>query len=131
MSAQVLHDEVAGFFDSFVEAFRAFSGAGIATLYFVPGVALRGDGSIQCLTSRADVEHFFQAALDGYYRDGGRAIRFDNLDVLPMGGRSVLGTVTWQLLGENGSVLKEWRQSYNLVRVEKGWQILASTYHVR
>ena len=130
MSGQALHDEVAAFFDRFVEAFSAFSGAGVATLYFVPSVALRGDGSIQCLQARADIERFFQAALDGYYRDGCRASRFIDLDVVPMGGRSVLGTVTWQLLSENGSVLKEWRQSYNLVHVEKGWQILASTYHV-
>jgi hypothetical protein len=130
MNARALHDEVAGFFDSFVEAFSAFSGAGVATLYFVPTVALRGDGSIQWLQSRADVERFFQAALDGYYRDGCRASRFKDLDVVPMGGRSALGTVTWQLLAEDGRVRKEWRQSYNLVRVEKGWQVLASTYHV-
>jgi hypothetical protein len=130
MNAQALHDEVAAFFDSFVEAFSTFSGAGVATLYCVPSVALRGDGSIQCLQSRAEVERFFQAALDGYYRDGCRVSRFKDLDVVPMGGRSVLGTVTWQLLGENGGVLKEWRQSYNLVRVDNGWQILASTYHI-
>ena len=130
MSDQALYDEVAAFFDRFVEAFSAFSGAGVATLYVVPSVALRGDGAIHCLQARADIERFFQAALDGYYRDGCRASRFMDLDVVPMGGRSVLGTVTWQLLGENGGVLKEWRQSYNLVRVEKGWQILASTFHV-
>ena len=63
MTAQALHDEVAGFFDSFVEAFNAFSGTGVATLYFVPSVALRGDGSIQCLRARADIERFFQAVL--------------------------------------------------------------------
>ena len=56
MTAQALHDEVAGLFDRFVEAFRAFSGAGVVTLYFVPSVALRGDGSIQCLRARADIE---------------------------------------------------------------------------
>jgi hypothetical protein len=46
-----------------------------------------------------------------------------------MGARSALGTVTWELLREDGSVLKHWRQSYNLVRAEKGWRVLASTYH--
>ena len=130
MTMPALRDEAVGFFDGFVEAFSSFSGARIANLYFVPSVALRGDGSIQCLQSRADVERFFQAALDGYYQDGCRASRFKNLEVVPMGGRSVLATVTWELLREDGGVLKEWRQSYNLVRAEKGWQIFASTYHV-
>jgi hypothetical protein len=130
MTARALPGEVAGFFDDFVEAFGSFSGARIATRYLVPGVAVRGDGSIQYLQSREEVERFFQAAVDAYHRDGCRGIRFKDLDVVPMGGRSVLGTVTWELLHEEGSVLRQWRQSYNLVRVEAGWQILASTYHV-
>jgi len=130
MNARSLPGEIAGFFDDFVEAFGSFSGARIATRYLVPGVAVRGDGSIQCLQSRPEVERFFQAAVDAYHRDGCRGIRFKDLDVVAMGGRSVLGTVTWELLREEGSVLRQWRQSYNLVRVEAGWQILASTYHV-
>lgn len=125
-----LADEVAGFFDDFVETFSSFSGVRIATRYAVPGVALRGDGSIQCLQSRVEVERFFQAAVDTYHREGCRGIRFKDLEVVPIGGRSALGTVTWELLREDGSVLRQWRQSYNLVRVETGWQILASTYHI-
>jgi hypothetical protein len=130
MNAPALRDEVARFFDDFVEAFGSFSGARIATRYAVPGVALRGDGSIQYLQSRAEVERFFQAAVDSYRRDGCRGIRFTALDVVPLGGRSVLGTVTWELLREDESVLKRWRQSYNLVRLGGAWQILASTYHL-
>jgi hypothetical protein len=130
MSTRTVPGEIAGFFDDFVEAFGSFSGARIATRYLVPGMAVRGDGSIQCLQSRAEVEGFFQTAVDSYHRDGCRGIRFKDLDVVPMGSRSVLGTVTWELLREEGSVLRQWRQSYNLVRVEAGWQILASTYHV-
>jgi len=49
---------------------------------------------------------------------------------VPMGERAVLGTVTWELLREDGSVLRRWRQSYTLVRAEAGWKIFASTHHV-
>jgi hypothetical protein len=38
--------------------------------------------------------------------------------------------VTWELLGDDGRVLRQWRQSYNLVRLDAGWQVFASTYHV-
>jgi hypothetical protein len=130
MASRGLSEEVAGFFDDFVVAFKSFSGARIATRYLVPGVAVRGDGSIRSLQSREEVERFFQGAVDGYRRDGCRDIRFTGLEVVPMGGQSVLGTVTWELLREDGSVLRQWRQSYNLVRGENGWQILASTYHL-
>jgi hypothetical protein len=130
MSARALRDEVAEFFDRFVTAFGSFDGAQVAGLYAVPGVALRGDGSIQCLQSRPEIERFFQKALDGYRRDGCHACRYKDLESVPLGGRSALGTVSWELLRRDGSVLREWRQSYNLVRVEKGWQVLASTYHL-
>ena len=136
-----LRDDVARFFDDFVTAFCSFSGVNIAALYVAPGVALRGDGSIQCLQSRADIERFFQTAVDAYRQDGCRGIRFKDLDVVPgirfkdldvvpLGGRSALGTVSWELLREDGTVLRQWRQSYNLARVERGWQVFASTYHV-
>lgn len=130
MTSGALRAEVAGFFDDFVEAFTSFSGVRIATRYLVPGVAVRADGSVQCLQSRPEVERFFQAAVESYQREGCRGIRFTDLAIVPMGGRSVLGTVTWELLREDGSVLRHWRQSYNLVQVDGGWQILASTYHV-
>jgi hypothetical protein len=130
MTAQPVQAEVSRFFDDFVEAFGTFSGARIATRYYVPGIALRGDGSIQSLQSRAEVERFFQAAVDSYQRDGCRGIQWRDLDVVPMGDRGVLATVTWDLLREDRTVLRHWRQSYNLVRVDTGWQIFASTYHV-
>jgi hypothetical protein len=130
MDTKALHDDVARFFDRFVEAFGTFRGPAVATLYFVPGIALRADGSIQSLQSRSEVERFFQAALDGYHGAGCRACRYKDLEVVPMGGRGALGTVTWELLREDASVLRLWRQSYNLVRVDDGWQVFASTYHI-
>jgi hypothetical protein len=92
VNTRALPDEIAGFFDDFVEACGSFNGSQGAARYFVPGVALRGDGSIQSLQSRAEVERVFQSAVDSYHRDGCRSIRFKDLDVVPMGGRSVLGT---------------------------------------
>jgi hypothetical protein len=129
MTDRSLTADIAAFFDDFVEAFLSFEGARIAARYHVPSIAYRGDRSIQCLESRAELERFFQAAVDSYRRDGCRGIRFTDLEVVPMGGQSVVGTVTWELVREDGSVLRHWRQSYNLARVAAGWKILASTYH--
>ncbi|HET8533395.1 MAG TPA: hypothetical protein VFO08_19735 [Methylomirabilota bacterium] len=130
MSLPILHTAVREFFEAFVTAFGSFSGSRVAALYLVPGVALQGDGSVRCLQSREEVGRFFQATLDRYHADGCRACRFKDLEVVPMGGLSVLGTVTWELLRDDGGVLREWRQSYNLVQREGGWRVLASTYHV-
>lgn len=83
-----LLDEVGGFFDDFVEAFSSFSGARIATRYFVPGAAPRGDGSIQCLQSRVE-----------------------DLDVVPTGGRSALGTAACSGSGANRTTWSGSRQA--------------------
>jgi hypothetical protein len=38
--------------------------------------------------------------------------------------------VTWTNLRADGSVARQWRQSYNVVRFAEGWRILAATFHL-
>ena len=125
-----LAEEIRGFFEQYTKAFDSIDGNRIAALYCMPTVTMRGDGSIHCLQSRKELARFFQGVADTYYRDGYRSGRFTNLQVVPIGGRSALATVDWELLRSDGSVIRAWRQSYNVVRVAGGWQILASTFHV-
>jgi|ERR1700738_2884524 hypothetical protein len=125
-----LASDIHGFFDDFVRAFCTFDGTKIAARYHAPGIALRADGLIQVMEMHSEIERVFEAAVAGYHRDGCRGIRFTDLEVVPMGERAVLGTVTWELLREDGSVLRRWRQSYNLVRVDSRWMVFASTHHV-
>jgi ketosteroid isomerase-like protein len=129
MDTQRLEGEVRAFLESYNKAFASIDGARIAALYHSPCVTLRGDGSIHCLSSN-DLAAFFQNVADTYHREGYRDGRFKMLDVVPIGGRSALVTVDWGLLRGDGSVIRGWRQSYNLVRVNGTWQILVSTFHV-
>src|ERR1700730_3818575 len=122
--------EIHEFFSDFVAAFCTFDGVRIAERYHAPGIALRADGSIDVMQSHAEIEKAFEAAVAGYHRDGCRGLRFQDLHVVPMGAQAALGTVTWELLREDGAVVRRWRQSYNLVRVEAAWMVFASTHHV-
>ena len=94
-------------------------------------LSARGDGSIHCLASADEVTNFFQTVADSYAREGsgGKATR-SNLRVIPLGGRSALATMDWEMLRADGSAIRGWQQSYNLVRGQAGWQILVSTFHV-
>ena len=130
MTDSALTEEIRGFFENYAKAFDSIDGNRIAALYYVPTVTMRGDGSIHCLQSRDDLARFFQGVADTYYRDGYRSGSFTNLQVVPIGGRSALATMDWELRRADGSVIREWRQSYNVVRVSDGWQILLSTFHV-
>ena len=41
----------------------------------------------------------------------------------------MLVTLTWEMLDDDGAPLKAWRQSYNLLRHESEWRVMASTFH--
>jgi hypothetical protein len=129
MNPERLEGEVRSFLESYNKAFRSIDGARIAAFFHSPCVTLRGDGSIHCLTSD-DAGPFFQGVAQTYFREGYRDARFKVLQVVPIGGRSALVTVDWELLRDDGSVIRGWRQSYNLVRTKDAWRILVSTFHV-
>lgn len=125
-----LRSEAITFFDAFAAAFLSFKGSHIAERYVVPYLALQTDGSIQCFAEHADVGQYFQSVVDAYYAQGCRSCRYKDLEVLPLGNQCALGTVTWDLLREDGSVLTSWRESYNLLRAPDGLRIFASVDHV-
>lgn len=133
-SAQVidkaLQAEVAAFFDAFVQAFLSFDGKVIAKRYAAPYLALNGEGVLTLLPMQADIASYFQTVLDNYAAQGCRSCRYLELEVFAVGSKSAIGTVTWEMLGQNGKVLSSWRESYNFMRTENGWRIFASTDHV-
>ena len=129
MDDTALRSAVAGFFDEFVKTFSAFDGTRIARGYLSPYSALHADGSIDCFASGADTARYFQKIVDGYHSEGCRSCRYRDLDVVPVGANCALGTVTWELCREDGSVLSAWRESYNLARVGDGFRVFASVDH--
>ena len=129
MTDQALAEEVRGFFETYANTFASIDGAAIAKVYHAPCVTVRGDVSVLCLQTGEEVQAFFQKVADGYYREGFRGGPFANLNVLPIGTRSALATLDWEMLREDRTVIRRWRQSYNLLRVGTEWRILASTFH--
>ena len=125
-----VQDAVTSFFDQFVAAFRSFDGNEIAQRYLSPYLAMQADGTIACFSQHSDIAHYSQTVLDDYYAKGCRSCRYKELEVVSMGASCVLGTVTWELLHEDGRVLSEWRESYNLSLVGDRVRVFASVDHV-
>lgn len=130
MAAKDLTEEVRQFLTAYNTAFETFDAPTIATFYHVPCITMRGDGSIHSFQTRAEIEKFFGGVAEKYSSDGYRSGTFYDLEVVPIGARSALATLTWEQLREDKSILRKWRHSYNLVRMASGWQILASTFHL-
>jgi ketosteroid isomerase-like protein len=125
-----LSEEVRQFIAAYDAAFQTFDGAKIVQFYHAPCITVRGDGSVHSFQTRPEIEKFFGGVAEKYNADGLRSGTFYDLEVIPIGARSVLATVTWEQWREDKSVLRKWRHSYNLVRADKNWQILTSTFHL-
>jgi hypothetical protein len=111
-------------------AFASFDGKEIARRYQSPYLALHADGKADCFHSAAEIAAYFQRVVDDYHRDGCRSCRYRDLEVVPLGRRSALATVTWDLLREDGTPLTSWRESYNLTRMGDSLRVVASVDHV-
>jgi hypothetical protein len=122
--------ETIKFFSDYTKLFDARDGASIATYYYAPSISMRSDASVHVFQSHQEVRDFFQGVAEKYYAEGQRGSRFVDLDVKLIGSKSVLATLEWQMLREDGSIIRKWRQSYNLIRPADRWQILASTAHI-
>jgi len=128
--AEALEVEISAFLNQYNETFATYDGDQIAALYCIPAVTMRGDGSIHGFQSRTEIAQFFQGVVDTYRGEGGIGGTMHDLEVVPIGERSALATVTWKNLQAGGSVARQWRQSYNVVRFAEGWRILAATFHL-
>ncbi len=129
MSDDSLAAQGRAFMQQYTETFDTRRGPLIAELYHVPCVTMRADGSTHCFTSRAEIAQFFDSVAASYAAEGAQSGRFKDFSVIPMGGRSMLTTVDWEMVGAAGRVIRQWRQSYNLIRTAIGWQIFVSTIH--
>jgi hypothetical protein len=128
-AGMALQAEAAGFFDAFVGAFLSFDGNTIAQRYAAPYLALDPAGALKLLQTPAAIASYFQTVLDNYRAQGCRSCRYLQLEVAAVGSRSAMGSVTWELLDQDGKVLSRWRESYNFVRTENGLRIFSSTDH--
>lgn len=129
MIESALQQEAKAFFDGFVAAFATFDGELIARRYLSPYSALHVDGSVDVLSTAAEVGGYFQRIVDRYHARGCRACRYADLGIVAVGTRSVFATVRWDLLREDGTTLSSWRESYLLTRAGDRLRIFSSVDH--
>ena len=131
VSDQSLSNETGKFLNDYVRHWYAGDWIAVAALYHVPCITMRGDGSVHCFQSSKELQEFFQGVGAGYDKEGNLGPgRYHSLMTQPIGARSLLATLTWQMVQKDGSIIREWRQSYNFVRIDGRLQILAATLHL-
>ena len=129
MAVQELSKEVLAFVESYMRVFDTFDSVRIAAFYHIPCVTARADGSVHYLPNEEDLRSFFQKVVDTYQQEGWRRFRFRDLEVTAIGARSALASLDWEMLRGDGTLVRRRRHSYNLLRSDTEWKILASTIH--
>jgi hypothetical protein len=122
--------EVNQFLQAYVSSFEDFSGATMAAHYHMPSVMTRSDSSVHCFSAIDSTRAALSVLVKAYFDQGAREWRYEDLEVVPIGNRSVLASVDWLMLDDQGALLKRWRHSYNLVDSADGLKILAATFNV-
>lgn len=126
--SQMVRD-IQRFFQSFCIAFSEFDGALIAQRYLAPYSSLSADGLHKVLSTHEQIGKYFQGFLDKYREQGCHSCSFKELQVVPMGIKSALASVTWELHRLDHHVVSTWRESYNLTYSSGELRVYASTDH--
>ena len=130
MQAHEWEAAVKRFLADYIEAFLSNDGARIARTYNVPCVTVRADGSIYAFQTQDELKSFFQGLSETYSKAGSRRWHYENLHIEALGAQSAVATLDWEMRREDGSSIRRWRQTYNLVLMDERLRILASTFHL-
>lgn len=125
------------FFETYAERYMAFDADAVAAMYEAPFLAVREGRPIHLGDREAVREHL--AGLMAAYRNAGAArAAIADLHVTRLDRTSAIATVRWHALAADGSLLRDFGTSYQLLRDrdrdrdgdgDGGWRILSYTYH--
>jgi hypothetical protein len=124
-------DQARDFFDRYRREFDSSNLEAFASLFHAPFMTVRGDGSVHHLQSHEEAQQFFKTVAAVWRDEGHGRFSTANFEVMPLGKFSSLVTFDWEMLRQDGSLVKEWRQSYQLIAVRQDWTVLVSTFHAK
>lgn len=120
--------EVAPFFAQYAERYMASDVNAISAVYEAPLLAVREGRAIHLPDKTAVREHLAEL-MKAYERAGAARADIAELDVVPLGSSSAIATVRWHVLDAAGTLLRDFRSTYHLLRTGEAWRILSYTNH--
>ena len=96
--------------------------------FHLPCIFVGTDGSASLFRVGEDISAFHRPRLELFRKGGVRKPKTRDFESFPLGARSALVSVSWELCREDDSIERAWRHSYNVLRTDAGWRILVSTF---
>ena len=128
MPIEISAADISEFFDRFCREFASFDGRRVGGLFVTPGIALRSDGETQGFASQQEIENYYQSALDHYRSSGCAECRWRDLQVAKISEKSILATVSWDMIAKDMSLLRKWRQAYFIARFTGQLKVYGSAF---
>lgn len=125
-----MKEQAKQFFSQYGSTFDSWDMEKFSSFFNEPFISVRGDGKSIIMNTNNDAKVFFTSVLSKWKKDGYVKFFTKDYEVINLGVKSMLVTFTWQMMGKNNVVIKEWKQSYNLIKKEDTWKIIMSTFHI-
>jgi hypothetical protein len=121
--------EMINFFKHYQCQFDQQNWVNFAGLFHEPAMSVRADGSVMLIPTHADGERLYESVANSWRAEGYARFEMENFEVLSLGQDSRLVSFDWLMLSEHGELIRRWRQSYQLIRLQEAWQVFTSTFH--
>jgi hypothetical protein len=121
--------EMIDFFKRYQSEFDQKNWGVFAALFHEPAMSVRADGSVMVIPSHIEGEHLYASVAAAWREQGYARFEMKNFEVVELGKDSRLVSFDWLMLGTDGAFLRQWRQSYQLIRSQQNWQVFTSTFH--
>jgi NTF2-like protein (DUF6841) len=116
------------YFTNYAKCYDDFDHERLAQFYFAPTLMVK-NGSVITIATSSDILDHLKTLLASYREHGYKKGNLAGLDVHTMEHWGVFITVHWIIDHVNGSIMRDFRSSYNLFRQEDVWKILVTTNH--
>jgi ketosteroid isomerase-like protein len=123
-----VNDSLEEFWEVYSERYMASDLDAVSALYEAPFLAVRENEPIH-LPDRDAVREHLAGLMEAYRNASATSAAIADLRVAELDDVSSITTVRWNALSEDGSLLRDFTVSYQLLRTPDGWKILSYTYH--
>ena len=124
-----LYAELDRFFSEYARTFDFKDWQGFVAHYHEPALSIRGDGTLMLLTDRKSAKEFFESVALKWADEGYSHFTTRERQVHQLGSLCAIVTFIWEMRRHDGSLIRDWRQSYEVVRRGVNWQVVMSTFH--
>ena len=100
----------------------------ISAVYEAPLLAVREGRAIH-LPDRTAVRDHLAELMEAYEKVGAARADIAEVNVVPLGKSSATATVRRHVLDTTGTLLRDFRSTYHLLRADGTWRILSYTNH--